>query len=178
MDGSFNVVDAHHRKNRRPQPPEPNALDNVQQSYHPCDVDEDAPPNGGTPQDNNDPAPEASNSEASNSDEHTSASESEDIGTKEYNRKRAKRAKRHSKGTKKSKYTQLHTYPGQWRTVLEDGKHRIRAVVALKKGFMNRLDGLAEAEDCLAEAMAAHESDGGSVERGWCLVLFLVTKAE
>ena len=76
------------------------------------------------------------------------------------------RAPHNSKARKQVKFTQLQAYPRQWRSILEDAKKLNRCTVAIKSGFPERRAGLKQAEDCLAEAMAAHEAGDGTVEEG------------
>jgi aspartate/methionine/tyrosine aminotransferase len=59
--------------------------------------------------------------------------------------------------------------------VLEDAKKRNRSSTALGAGFPNRRAGLKQAEDCLAEAMAAHEAGDGVVEKGMQAVRTSIT---
>jgi hypothetical protein len=110
------------------------------------------------------------------SSESESGSNTEDVGTRHKSKSckgktenetdHRTRAPRNSKGRKQVKFTQLQAYPGQWRSVLEDAKQRNRSSTATAAGFPKRRAGLKNAEDCLAEAMAAHEAEDGVVEEG------------
>lgn len=53
-----------------------------------------------------------------------------------------------------------------WRRVLDSAKKIARRDALLECSFNSRMAGLQCAGDSLAEAMAAHEQDGGKVEKG------------
>ena len=78
------------------------------------------------------------------------------------------RAPRNSKRRTQVKFTQLQAYPGQWWSILEDSKKRNRCTATIETGFPGRREGLKQAEDCLVEAMAAHEAENKVVEPGMC----------
>lgn len=83
-----------------------------------------------------------------------------------------KRAKRHSKTSRPAvgTPTQLQFYPSQWSDVLEKAKKKYRLVVATEIGFPHPKKDSNRAFDCLTEAIAEHEDDGGMVEPGECLM--------
>lgn len=154
IEGGYNVVAEHHKKNWAPKPPTASQLRAIRGSS----PDHDSGSDNGSDKE-----------ELGGSSDEESSSSSDDKASG------GLRAKRNTKGTKKKKWTQLQAYPGQWRTVLEDAKCRLRLSVATQKregegfGFPDRPVALSEAGDCLAEAMAEHDDDDGVVEEGTCL---------
>jgi hypothetical protein len=176
---AYNVVEAHHQRNRHPSAPDPHKLNAIRQSSMNAPVDVDSIPDNSNSEsaESDSPTAKAEPSDEADSDTETgSETETEDIGTHGPKGKHAKRkrAPRNSKGIKDAKFTQLRAYPGQWRTVLEDAKRRNRCLIAIKIGFPSRLVGLKQAEDCLREAMDAHKAENsGVVEIGMCqLIMF------
>ena len=120
--------------------------------------------------------------------EAESGSNAEDIGAQhrskphKHKHKKGKgkhtRAPRNSKGRRQVMFTQLQAYPGQWLSILEDAKKQNCGTIALESGFPDCWAGLKEAEDCLLEAMAAHEAEDGVVEEGMCKLFILQLQAE
>jgi hypothetical protein len=137
-DNSYNVVEAHHKKNRAPKPPTPEYLEST---CNGSDVDDDVTSN--TP----------------GSDSSNSADELEDDS----------RAPRHSKTPYKSRAsnaTQLQFYPPQWAMVLDAAKDNSRRFAATEYAFPKRRKHMKNLKVALTTAIAAHEADGGLLERG------------
>ena len=117
-----------------------------------------------------------SSESGSNAEDVVTQHKSKSRGGKTKNRPgHCTRAPRNSKGRRQVRFTQLQAYPGQWWSVLEDAKKCNRSSTALGAGFPNRRAGLKQAEDCLAEAMAAHEAGDGVVEKGMQAVRTSIT---
>jgi hypothetical protein len=137
-DSGYDVLEAHHRRNRKPRPPNPARLNSIRQATQPT-ADERL----------------ARDAEIHESDSDTAA----DIP----------RARRHSKtpyGGNPALPTQLHFYPSQWRDVLEQAKWKFRIWLSMHCPFPDREKHIANAEDCIDEALAEHKADGGGVEPG------------
>lgn len=141
MDDSrdHEVLTAHHERNRRPKPPDPKHLKAVWDSTEAQHVN------------NRSISPSSTIDTESNSDEPSIF-----VG----------RAKRNSKCSGGPQVTQLGFYPGNWVSVLENGKDLNRISVAIKAGFPTRAEGLKEADGCLHEAMVTFDDEGGSVKSG------------
>ena len=60
----------------------------------------------------------------------------------------------------------LSSYPSEWQEVICYAKQSFRAYIAGKNGFPDALTGVAEARECLDDALAVHLDDGGIVEPG------------
>ena len=88
-----------------------------------------------------------------------------------------KRAKRHSKKAYRSSNldpTQLQFYPSQWRDILEAAKTKYRLSIVMEMLFPDRKKKFNLAVDCLDEALAEHETNGGLVEDGELLLFFFI----
>ena len=98
-------------------------------------------------------------STSSASDGSNSADESEDNS----------RAPRHSKTSYRSRVynaTQLQFYPPQWTIVLDAAKDNSRRIAATEWAFPKRRKHVKNLKVALTTAVAAHEADGGMLERG------------
>jgi hypothetical protein len=137
-DDAYNVVEEHHKKNRPPKAPTSKSLKSIPNS---SDVDADT----------------MSNSSAS--DGPDSAEESEDNS----------RVPRHSKTPYRSRAynaTQLQFYPPQWTIVLDAAKDNSRCFTATEWAFPKRRKHVKELKVALTSAIAAHQAEGGLLERG------------
>ena len=139
----FDVVDTHYKKNRKPKVPEPatlNAIVNSKKGRQELQ------------------RPKIAMEESEDSEE-SEESNSED-------KRGHHRAQHNTKGTKKREFTQLQNYPPMWKKVLDSAKKIARRDAFLDGAFNTRMVGLKCAGDSLTEAIAAHEQDGGRVEKG------------
>lgn len=62
--------------------------------------------------------------------------------------------------------TQLQFYPPLWRDVLESAKANFRLYLTTNKPFPNRKEGVAEAADCISDALSKRRDVGKRVEDG------------
>lgn len=62
--------------------------------------------------------------------------------------------------------TQLQFYPARWRELLESAKIKFRFYLTVVKSFPTREEGIAEAGDCILEALSEYRDAGKTVERG------------
>jgi hypothetical protein len=186
QDGSYNVVEAHHKRNRYPTAPDSNKLNMIRKSH----IDESSLGNRASESDTDrESAAEMeavsddnATTDTDDSSESESGSNAEDVSTQHKSRTHKgktenggrTRAPRNSKGRRQIKFTQLQAYPGQWRSILEGAKKRSRCSTAIAAGFPKCPLGLKNTEDCLAEAMAVHEADDGVVEKGMYVICTLI----
>lgn len=130
-------MDIYHKKNRKPKIPEASSLNAI------------------------------ANSKKGRQGRQVVMEESEESEESDSEDERGRRrAQRNSKGTKKREFTQLQNYPVMWKKVLDSAKKIARRDGFLEGAFNSRIVGLQCAGDSLTEAMAAHEQDGGRVEKG------------
>jgi hypothetical protein len=79
------------------------------------------------------------------------------------------RAARHSKTSYRSREynaTQLQFYPPQWTIVLDSAKDGSHLFSATEWAFPKRRKHVRHLKEVLTSAIAAHEADGGLLERG------------
>ena len=104
------------------------------------------------------------NAIANSNSGHPDASETSESDTD--TEPRWSQARRNSKGSRKKAFTQLKDYPAHWRKVLDAVKKIACRDAVMDGSFNNCITGLKCAGDSLAEALAAHQEDGGRVEKG------------
>jgi hypothetical protein len=136
MAGGYDVLAEHHKRNRKPRPPNPATLNEMRKATQfRSDVTKD------------------DEMQESESDTAVDAI-------------RTKRHSKTPYGGKEALPTQLQFYPSQWRDVLEQAKWKFRLWLSTECPFPDRLKHISEAEDCIDEALAEHKEDGGRVEPG------------
>jgi len=81
---------------------------------------------------------------------------------------RAKRHSHHAYSSETTDASELWFYPNQWWSVLEDGKLRYRAWMALEYVFPASTDPdhVKVVADCIQDALFDHKANGGLVEEG------------
>jgi hypothetical protein len=140
QDVAYNVVDAHHKRNRYPPAPDSDRLDAIRKSYTNKSHLEDSASESGSDSESTE-----MESDIDDRSESESGSDGEGIGTPPRSKHcsgktkggRA-RAPRNSKGQRRVRFTQLQAYPSQWRSILEDAKKCNRCTTAIKAGFLQR----------------------------------------
>jgi hypothetical protein len=137
-DDAYNVVEAHHKKNRPPKAPAPKSLE---PTVNCSNVDADTILNSST------------------SDSSNSANESEDTSQAPRHSKTPYRSQAYNA-------TQLQFYPPQWTIVLDAAKDNSRRFAAMEWAFPKRHKHVKELKVALTSAIAAHQADGGLLESG------------
>jgi hypothetical protein len=148
---TFDVLENHHDKNRRPRAPDAEMLREIGQEH----------PRNTSPVSVDDPVDMGSDNTQNSGSDSDSESGAEPA---------TKRAKRHSKvpydQENKGKPTQLQFYPLHWRDVLEKAKKKKRLHTVQFRQFSERDHHLRDATDCLTETLAEFRREGGRVEPG------------
>lgn len=156
-DGTFDVLTAHHKRNKPTRAPNPQRL---KESAHKH-------------------AGNRNNEDDFNNEDDVVGNLEDDpgcygLGTpsddeEEDNLDMLPRAKRHSKTpyhTKEPNPTLLQFYPAAWKDVLEDAKDDYALLVFTKLGFTNKEEHLPDAGACLIGAIKRHQEAGCCLDEG------------
>lgn len=109
----------------------------------------------------------STNSSSNNSSNNNNSNSNNNSDDEDESQPVRKRAKRHSKNRSDGALpTQLQFYPSLWADILEESKQRYRLYLATENAFPHPKKDRHRATECLMEAIAAHEEDGGKVEQG------------